>query len=197
MELNKALLISFICFSWLSLLAGDNQLKKSGIGENGRYASHYMEAVPYVEIEPIPTQTVNSRFNIKVRVSEQIRKIYLNQDLAIAATLPDRDKNFYIYDFPQDAIEIISDQGGQWEWRVQALEAGEHTLHLNIGIVKSGPNNNLIIEDNSSIPIQVVVKNLPIYARIWNGIINNWISIVGWGIAIISIAVNIYQKRKS
>lgn len=199
MYLNKILVVSSVCIcSWSFALLGNNQPKEGGVSEKD-YMECYGEAIPYVEVDPIPIQKVNSRFDIKVRVSEEIRKIYPSQQLAISATLPTKDKNFYIYDFPQDTTEIISDQGGQWKWRAEALKAGSHTLHLNIGILKSGPNNSLIIEDNCSIPIQVIVKNLPIASRIWNGIQSNWISIVGWVIAIISIAVNIYLslRRKS
>lgn len=191
MEINKIFTITLLII-WSSLLAENGR-------KDGAYIECYGEAIPYVRIEPIPIQQVSSRFSVKVRVSDQIRKIYPNQGLAISATLPTRDKNFYVYDFPQDATEIISDQGGLWEWRVEALEPGSHTLYLSIGIVKSGPNNSLIIEDNCSIPIQISVESLPLTTCILNGIKSNWISIVGWVIAIISIAVNIYLslRRKS
>lgn len=192
MEINKLVLV-FI------LILGNIPTTSHAILDLKDIQETYGETCPYVRVEPIPIQQVNSRFSVKALVSDQIRKIYPNQELAISATLPTRDKNFYVYDFPQDATEIISDQGGLWEWRVEALEPGSHTLYLNIGILKSGPNNSLIIEDNCSIPIQINVENLPLTTCIWNGIKNNWISIFGWIIAIPSVLVHILSliRKKS
>jgi hypothetical protein len=188
MEINKLVITSILILGNIPII-GHAKLNSKDIQEC------YGETKPYIEIDPIPPQTVNNTFPVKAHMSKEVRKLYPNQDVAISIVLQANPKYFNVYGHPQDSVEIISDQGGEWEWRIQALEPRKHPLDLSVGIVKIGPQNSLIIEDNCIESTAVEVQKLSFISRFGIGIANNLsllisnfvtivIAAVGWWIAL-------------
>jgi hypothetical protein len=154
----------FLSLQWFACInAQDDKTNTECYGEMAKYINYDIE---------LP-QKVDGTFPVKVFLSQEAKTV-LPKGTAISAELRAHRGNFYIYDSPPSSFQLITDQDSQWEWGVQALKAGTNYLSLRVGVLKIGPQNTLIREENCRIQIAVTVKELPLYKRAGKFISENW-----------------------
>lgn len=179
MEARSSLLLTsaiiFVLFSH-SLFASNAEHKEN-------YQACFEETLLYVHFDPIPQNVrVGESFVLGASIPESVKNEFPENNPLILGIVPQPDPDQFSYIGPPlNPFEVISKEGGRWEWKFKAKEHGIGlSIDFRVGILKK---NNFIV-DNCTYPISIDIKNKPIYLivrqSILKYIIYPLIVLLGW-----------------